>query len=67
MHAADLRLVFWETTAACNLACKHCRRLELDATRDELTTAEAKFITNKALFADAKADANAKADTSDKE
>ncbi len=44
MHAADLRLVFWETTAACNLACKHCRRLELDATRDELTTAEAKAM-----------------------
>jgi len=44
MHAADLRLVFWETTAACNLSCKHCRRLELDATRDELTTAEAKAM-----------------------
>jgi len=44
MHAADLRLVFWETTAACNLACRHCRRLELDATRDELTTTEAKAM-----------------------
>ena len=44
MHTADLRLVFWETTAACNLSCKHCRRLELDATRDELTTAEAKAM-----------------------
>ncbi len=44
MHTADLRLVFWETTAACNLACKHCRRLEMDATRDELTTAEAKAM-----------------------
>ena len=44
MHDADLRLVFWETTAACNLSCKHCRRLELDATRDELTTAEAKTM-----------------------
>lgn len=34
---------------------------------EELTTDEAKFITNKALFADAKADAKAKADTSNKE
>jgi heme b synthase len=41
MHDADLRLVFWETTAACNLACRHCRRLEEGATADELTTAEA--------------------------
>ena len=22
---SDLRLVFWETTKACNLTCKHCR------------------------------------------
>lgn len=44
MHAADLRLVFWETTAACNLACVHCRRLEVGATRDELTTAEARAM-----------------------
>ena len=22
-----LRLVFWETTTGCNLACVHCRRL----------------------------------------
>jgi radical SAM protein with 4Fe4S-binding SPASM domain len=44
MHAADLRLVFWETTAACNLACVHCRRLETAATADELDTAEAKAL-----------------------
>jgi radical SAM protein with 4Fe4S-binding SPASM domain len=44
MHAADLRLVFWETTAACNLTCKHCRRLEGGATPDELTTAEAENL-----------------------
>jgi radical SAM protein with 4Fe4S-binding SPASM domain len=25
MTAPPLRLVFWETTQACNLACKHCR------------------------------------------
>lgn len=24
-----LRLVFWETTVGCNLACSHCRRLEV--------------------------------------
>ncbi|MEA1997406.1 MAG: radical SAM protein [Gemmatimonadota bacterium] len=24
----ELRLLFWETTAGCNLACRHCRRLE---------------------------------------
>ncbi len=24
-----LRLLFWETTAACNLACVHCRRLDV--------------------------------------
>ncbi len=25
----DLRLVFWETTAGCNLSCRHCRRLDV--------------------------------------
>ena len=25
----QLRLLFWETTAGCNLSCKHCRRLDL--------------------------------------
>ena len=25
----QLRLVFWETTAGCNLSCRHCRRLDL--------------------------------------
>jgi radical SAM protein with 4Fe4S-binding SPASM domain len=36
------RLVFWETTQACNLACVHCRRLS-DSTRaapDQLSTEE---------------------------
>jgi radical SAM protein with 4Fe4S-binding SPASM domain len=31
-HPADappLRLVFWETTVGCNLACVHCRRLDV--------------------------------------
>ncbi len=28
----QLRLVFWETTAGCNLECIHCRRLEIGLT-----------------------------------
>jgi radical SAM protein with 4Fe4S-binding SPASM domain len=37
------RLVFWETTAACNLVCSHCRRTEIadGAAPDQLTTEEA--------------------------
>jgi radical SAM protein with 4Fe4S-binding SPASM domain len=27
-NTPTLRLVFWETTARCNLTCKHCRRLD---------------------------------------
>lgn len=40
-----LRLLFWETTIKCNLACAHCRRLESDeaAVRD-LTTVQAKDL-----------------------
>jgi heme b synthase len=39
----ELRLVFWETTAGCNLECIHCRRLEVsrELAKDDLTTAEA--------------------------
>lgn len=35
-----LRLVFWETTTGCNLACVHCRRLEVstELSRDDMTT-----------------------------
>jgi radical SAM protein with 4Fe4S-binding SPASM domain len=38
------RLVFWETTAGCNLACRHCRRLEVSAalSKRDLTTEQAK-------------------------
>ncbi|MHC4417439.1 MAG: hypothetical protein ACYSU6_02515 [Planctomycetota bacterium] len=37
-----LRLLFWESTTRCNLACAHCRRLESDeATVRDLSTAEA--------------------------
>lgn len=43
-HPADLRLVFWETTAACNLTCKHCRRIEVARDPDQLTTADASRI-----------------------
>lgn len=38
----ELRLVFWETTAACNLECSHCRRLEVsrELSKSDLTTEE---------------------------
>ncbi|MCD6386155.1 radical SAM protein [Candidatus Sumerlaeota bacterium] len=41
-----LRLVFWETTVACNLHCRHCRRLETgkDSAQFDLNTREAKQI-----------------------
>ena len=36
-----LRLVFWELTASCNIACRHCRaEAQLAAMPDELSTAE---------------------------
>ncbi len=41
-----LRLVFWETTVACNLECAHCRRLEVsrELARSDLTTAEGRRL-----------------------
>jgi radical SAM protein with 4Fe4S-binding SPASM domain len=41
-----LRLVFWETTPACNLECVHCRRLEVahELAKNDLTTAEGKAL-----------------------
>ena len=41
--AAPLRLLFWEATAACNLACIHCRRLDVAHSigKDDLTTQQA--------------------------
>jgi len=45
--APPLRLVFWETTTGCNLACVHCRRLDVSRqlSRDDLTTEQAtRFI-----------------------
>ena len=39
----DLRLVFWETTRACNLECPHCRaQAQKSRSSDELSTLEAK-------------------------
>jgi len=38
---APLRLVFWELTQGCNLACKHCRaEAQPERAEDELSTAE---------------------------
>jgi radical SAM protein with 4Fe4S-binding SPASM domain len=40
-----LRLLFWETTIKCNLACAHCRRVESDETADrDLSTEQAKGL-----------------------
>lgn len=39
--APPLRLMFWETTKACNLRCQHCRAVpEAERSRVELTTEE---------------------------
>jgi len=50
----QLRLLFWETTAGCNLECIHCRRLELSRQlmKNDLSTEESfRFITDLASFA----------------
>ena len=41
--APPLRLLFWETTVGCNLACVHCRRLDVarEASRHDLGTEDA--------------------------
>jgi len=40
-----LRLLFWESTARCNLRCVHCRRLVIDeGAGDELSTHEARRL-----------------------
>jgi heme b synthase len=49
----ELRLLFWETTAGCNLACIHCRRLDVSKQlmMSDLTTQEALlFVRNLAEF-----------------
>ncbi|MDH5478969.1 MAG: hypothetical protein OEY50_11600, partial [Nitrospinota bacterium] len=40
MMQDQLRLVFWETTAGCNLECVHCRRLDVaqELMKNDLTT-----------------------------
>ncbi|MFO7717586.1 MAG: heme b synthase [Thermodesulfobacteriota bacterium] len=41
----NLRLIAWEVTRSCNLACKHCRaEAHLDPYPGELSTAEAKQL-----------------------
>jgi len=50
----QLRLLFWETTAGCNLECVHCRRLDVSKQlmKNDLTTAESlDFVTRLAEFA----------------
>lgn len=43
--APPLRMVAWEITRACNLACKHCRaEARMEPYEDELTTSEAKNL-----------------------
>lgn len=47
------RLLFWETTAGCNLECAHCRRLDVSRQMmaDDLTTEEAKaFLDDVASY-----------------
>ncbi len=41
---ANPRLIFWETTAGCNLRCVHCRRIDVadSVMADDLSTAEAR-------------------------
>jgi heme b synthase len=44
-NAYQLRLVAWELTQACNLACKHCRaQAQTTADPDELSTEEAQDL-----------------------
>ena len=42
----ELRLVFWESTAGCNLECRHCRRLDVsrELSRNDLTTEQARAM-----------------------
>jgi AdoMet-dependent heme synthase len=50
----ELRLLFWETTAGCNLECIHCRRLDVskELMKSDLTTTEAfQFVRHLAEFA----------------
>ena len=50
----DLRLLFWETTAGCNLTCRHCRRIDVLghglAPGDMDTETALKFVESVASF-----------------
>ncbi|MBI4669010.1 MAG: radical SAM protein [Elusimicrobia bacterium] len=53
--AGILKRVYWETTAGCNLACRHCRRTDVSESvcPDDLSTKESKaMIDELAAFAD---------------
>ena len=53
-NSSVLRLLFWETTAGCNLGCMHCRRLDVSKQlmKNDMSTAESlQFISNLAAFA----------------
>jgi heme b synthase len=45
------RLVFWETTAGCNLRCIHCRRIDVadKLAPEDLTTEESKDLVDQIL------------------
>ncbi len=50
----ELRLLFWETTAGCNLECSHCRRIDVSRQlmQNDLTLDESlRFVENLASFA----------------
>lgn len=50
----ELRLLFWETTAGCNLECVHCRRIDVSRQlmKSDLTTEESfHFVDQLAEFA----------------
>jgi len=51
--APSLRLLFWETTAGCNLECIHCRRLDVsrELMKTDMSTAQARrMIADLASF-----------------
>jgi len=39
-----LRILFWESTTRCNLDCTHCRRVDPDISKNELTTREVEKV-----------------------
>ncbi|MDH5637091.1 MAG: heme b synthase [Nitrospinota bacterium] len=51
----QLRLVFWETTAGCNLECVHCRRLDVahEMMKNDLSTEQSKQMID-AIAAESK-------------